>query len=183
MGTHYVPEKMRTFNHRSVKGGVYLITDFGIVTSDIPWSDTTVSSSGGGGFINQGTGYVNAPTVRTEVFHCRKITYKRPDGTIRTAEIPANQFGFAQGHEIALLFFDEWPLPFAVKNCSTGEWCGFGNQSGHLIALSFAIMYGAILRHKQKRSPFNLKSLFGSSSDNEGAALFRNHVIKVMDSI
>lgn len=183
MKSHSVPENLSQFTHRSLKGGITLRTDFGVVSAVKSSNISSTTSSGGGGYLYQGTGYVNSPTVKTEIFRCWEVTFQRPNGIIGIGEIPEGQVEFAQGHEIALLYFDNWKWPFAAKNCSTGGWGIFANQNGHLIPINGCLVYKAILRLKQNRSPFNLKSLFGSGTDDEGAALFRDRVIKILESI
>jgi hypothetical protein len=80
---------------------IWLRKDTGIVESVKDWSETHVSSSGGGGYVSGGTGYVSAPTVSSRSVHRQVFFVKYEDGTQR--EFDTTLIGVAVGHKIALV--------------------------------------------------------------------------------
>jgi hypothetical protein len=109
-----MPEVQRTDLTLNDGTQVWLKTCTGIVESVKDWSETHVSSSGGGGYLQGGTGTVSAPTVRSTSIHRQVFFLKYEDGTQEEFNTPL--ISVAVGHKV------------------TGVWgAKQGNDTGHYL--------------------------------------------------
>ncbi|MCW2315889.1 hypothetical protein M2322_001433 [Rhodoblastus acidophilus] len=118
----------------------------GTVTSASKWTESHVSSSGGGGFIANGSGYVNAPQVSTTVVERGEFWVRTSDGKeVRISE----NLPVAPGHEVVVL----WGDVAGKKWGSNLYWCNCTSQ-----------MHSAIQNKKCKQVAFykirNLYKIF-----------------------
>jgi hypothetical protein len=65
------------------------------------WTETHVSSSGGGGYIHKGTGQIHAPTVHSTTVERGEVWIRNKDG--KDICIPHNLEGL-QGHDVLVLW-------------------------------------------------------------------------------
>ncbi len=77
---------------------IWLGKDTGIVESVKDWSETHVSSSGGGGYVSGGSGYVPAPTVSSYSVHRQVFFLKHEDGT--QEECNTHLINVSVGHKV-----------------------------------------------------------------------------------
>jgi hypothetical protein len=77
---------------------IWLGKDTGIVESVKDWSETHISSSGGGGYVSGGSGYVPAPTVSSRSVHRQVFFLKHEDGT--QGECNTNLINVSVGHKV-----------------------------------------------------------------------------------
>ena len=108
---------MQKFNHRGKIVGFWTIT--GVVLGSDKYSETHVSSSGGGGYVGPHGGHVTAPTVRSSTVTNHEFWIKTEDGAeedikFRCIDIPlrkekkitiisAGQKGASKGWYAALI--------------------------------------------------------------------------------
>jgi hypothetical protein len=81
---------------------IWLRKDTGTVQSVKDWSETYVSSTGGGGHLSEGTGYVSAPTVTARSVHRQVFFLKYEDGTEK--ECDTNLINVSVGHQVTLVW-------------------------------------------------------------------------------
>lgn len=108
-----------------IDGNTYwFCTLSGEVSSVQKWSTTTVTTSGGGGYIHpKYGGFINPPTVNTQTQNHQKFWIVSPDG--REAEIFLNDFSCREGQQATVI----WGGPkgaktgnyLAIKNDTTGD--------------------------------------------------------------
>jgi hypothetical protein len=99
---------------------VWLRKDNGIVDSVKDWSETHVSSSGGGGYLSGGTGHVSAPIVTSSSIHRQVFFLKCEDGTEK--ECDTNLINVSVGHKVSLV----WG---AKQGKDNGDYLGFYNHA------------------------------------------------------
>jgi hypothetical protein len=99
----------------------------GAVTSSQKHAETHVSSSGGGGFLHKGTGFVNAPVVRSHIVTKHEFWVHTDDGR----DIPVNlsnvHVSVAEGHRVSLISakvpdMDNAPLVLLINHNAKGHW-------------------------------------------------------------
>ncbi len=81
---------------------VWLCKRTGIVDSVKDWSETYVSSSGGGGYLQEGTGHVSAPTVSSTSVHRQVFFLKYEDGT--QEEFQTTLISVGAGHKVTTVW-------------------------------------------------------------------------------
>lgn len=106
----------------------------GTVVGSQQWTETsfssTTSTSGGGGHIHNGSGYVSAPqsstTVRSRAIEFLRVFVREDDGTEFEATFSELGFGVRDGHRVSVVFAafpDDSgaldPRPMALVNHST----------------------------------------------------------------
>ncbi len=99
---------------------IWLRKDTGIVESVKDWSETHVHSSGGGGYLSEGTGHISAPTVTSSSVHRQVFFLKREDGT--QTEYDTTLIGVAAGHRVTV-------VSGAKKGKDVGHSLGFFNHT------------------------------------------------------
>lgn len=87
-----------------VEGKPYVFAKIGVVHGGRTWSETHVSGGGGGGFVHQGSGYVNPVNVQSTVVEKERFFVRHPDGTDATVTLTDGSDSFAEGHEVVLLY-------------------------------------------------------------------------------
>jgi len=118
-----IPESLRRFSDPESKQAVQFWTRNARVIAVKIWSETHVSSSGGGGYIQGGTGYVNAPKVSSSVTEKREMWYQGEDGKQNSLKIlPGVKVN--EGNDISLVSIGTadsgWLV--ALVNRTTGLW-------------------------------------------------------------
>lgn len=87
---------------------LYVFTKTGTVVGNQVWSQTSISSTsgGGGGHLHQGSGYVSAPTISLSSSSTEKlrIFVREDDGTEFEEEFNGLGFGFRDGHRVTVLY-------------------------------------------------------------------------------
>jgi hypothetical protein len=127
---------------------IWLRKNTGIVESVKDWSETHISSSGGGGYLSEGTGHVSAPTVTSRSVHRQVFFVKYEDGTQK--EFDTTLIGVAVGHKVTSVFGAKQgkyghPLAFYNHTTNTHAFCGekaynyrdFGQR--RVVGLLFAV--------------------------------------------
>lgn len=105
-----------------------LFTKTGVVVGTSNWSETHVSggSSGGGGHIHQGTGYVAAPTVSisSTVVERNRFFLRQASGKEVEVDLHGTRFGVRDGHEVTAVYCghkdSDWGWLFELQNHDTG---------------------------------------------------------------
>lgn len=75
----------------------------GAVMSSSKWSETHVSSSGGGGYLHNGTGHVSAPTVSSTVSAKHEFWFKTEEGREIPVQLTDADFPLAPGQRITMV--------------------------------------------------------------------------------
>jgi hypothetical protein len=88
-----------TWGNRTVR----LDTIRGAVMSSAKWSETHVSSSGGGGSVHNGSGYVAAPQISSTVTAKHEFWVKTDDGREIPVQLTDADFPLAAGQRITLI--------------------------------------------------------------------------------
>jgi hypothetical protein len=70
-------------------------------------SETRVESSGGGGYLNQGSGYVSAPTVTSKVTTKREFWVRPTQGPQVSVQLTDAEIAVADGQRVTLVY--GWP--------------------------------------------------------------------------
>jgi hypothetical protein len=70
-------------------------------------SETHVESSGGGGYLNQGSGYVSAPTVTSKVTTKREFWVRPTQGPQVSVQLTDGDMAVADGQRVTLVY--GWP--------------------------------------------------------------------------
>lgn len=79
----------------------------GKVLSINNWSDTHVSSSGGGGYVGQHGGYVHAPTVHSSVVQRARLFSKSESGEEKQFDLSHIDVPFREGNNILIIYGSE----------------------------------------------------------------------------
>lgn len=96
----------------------------GTVVSVKRWSDTHVSSSGGGGSVApKYGGYVAAPKVHSEVVQRQEVFLRNHDGKEMAFELGGTNVAAREGSTLLVAWggFEEKEPPIYVENLDTGE--------------------------------------------------------------
>jgi hypothetical protein len=93
---------MEPFRH----GGLHLdLQGFtGTVTDQQKFSETKVSSSGGGGYLHQGSGHVQAPTVTSTTTTKHEFWVQLTDGTQHPIQLTGLDIPLGTGQKITLVY-------------------------------------------------------------------------------
>lgn len=112
-------------------GQLYTFAHTGIVVGNATWSETRVSSttSGGGGHLNQGTGYVAAPTtyVSSSSTEVSRFFLRKADGDETEISLKGADFGVRDGHLVTVAFAGDhksklgWPMSLYNHNTRSRE--------------------------------------------------------------
>lgn len=78
-------------------GKLWFCAMTGRVVGEKKWSETRISSSGGGGYINQGSGFISAPQVSTRVSTRHEFWLQAPDGEERCVELNDSNTAVREG--------------------------------------------------------------------------------------
>jgi hypothetical protein len=95
----------------------------GVVMSTQKWSETRVHSSGGGGYVHQGSGHVSAPTVSSTVSSKHEFWIQAQDGQQIPVQLTDADFPLMAGQLITLVSV---PLP---KKPNEPRWVYVRNHS------------------------------------------------------
>ena len=117
-----IPESLKKLKH-----GRKEITFFehsGKVTGDKVWSETNVTSSGGGGTVAYGSGYVRAPTIHSSVTTNREIWIRKDDDSEFCVTNYGNNVKVNHGHDVSVVYagFNNSGHAIAIVNRTTGYW-------------------------------------------------------------
>jgi hypothetical protein len=104
---------------------IWLRKDTGIVESVKDWSETHVSSSGGGGNLSGGTGYVSAPTISSRSVHRQVFFVKYED--VAQKEFDTTLIGVAVGHKVS-------EVCGAKQGIDSGHYLGLYNHTTNTYA-------------------------------------------------
>jgi hypothetical protein len=99
---------------------IWLRKDTGVVESVKDWSDTHVRSSGGGGYLREGTGNISAPDVRITSVHRQVFFLKCDDGTQKECDTTSINVGV--GHTVTAVCG-------AKQGKNKGYYLGFHNHT------------------------------------------------------
>lgn len=99
---------------------VWLRKYTGIVQSVKDWSETHISSSGGGGYLSGGTGHVSAPRITSSSIHRQVFFLKCEDGTEK--ECDTNLINVHVGHEVTMVWGGK-------QGKDSGNYLGFYNRT------------------------------------------------------
>lgn len=88
----------------TVEGKPYVFAKLGVVHGARTWSETYVSGGGGGGFVQQGSGYVNPVRVQSTVSEKERFFVRHPDGSDATVTLSDAGDSFANGQEVVLIY-------------------------------------------------------------------------------
>lgn len=105
-----------------IDGNTYwFCTLSGEISSVRKWSTTTVTTSGGGGYIHpKYGGFINPPAVNTQTQNHQKFWIVSPDG--RETEIYLNNFSCREGQQATII----WG---ALKGAKTGNYLAIKNDT------------------------------------------------------
>jgi hypothetical protein len=119
----------------------------GVVTSTKRWSDTHIRSSGGGGYVGSGGGYVSAPQITSDVVQRLEVSIKDSQGKESFEDVGSYGVSFKEGDGIAILKEPVSSHFVYLENTTTGEvysfkfapWFGyaFGGLFKGLVAAVF----------------------------------------------
>ncbi|HWE84586.1 MAG TPA: hypothetical protein VG267_06555 [Terracidiphilus sp.] len=99
---------------------IWLQKDTGIVESVKDWSETRITSSGGGGYLSEGTGQVSAPIITATSIHRQVFFLKSANGSQRDCD--TNLINVSAGHEVTVV----WG---AKQGKDNGSYLGFYNRT------------------------------------------------------
>jgi hypothetical protein len=144
-----ISASLNSFRFPNQNSAVVFRAVHGTVVADKIWSETHVSSFGGGGYLNQGTGLIHAPTIASFSSTSREIWIRTASGmetNIRAGEgVKVNT-----GNDVSVLYSGqhEKETAIALVNRTTRRW--------HIVQGSFKSVF---LRDycrvpKSKRSGF-----------------------------
>ena len=77
---------------------IWLRKNTGIVASVKDWAETHVTSSGGGGYLHEGTGRISAPTVTSSTVHRQVFFVQYEDGSQK--EFDSTLISVGVGHRV-----------------------------------------------------------------------------------
>lgn len=92
---------MESFKHRDKEIKFWSIT--GEVIGQNKYSETHVSSSGGGGYVGQQGGYVSAPQVKSKVTTQHEFWVRKEDGTEESIKFTDVDIPLREGQKITLI--------------------------------------------------------------------------------
>lgn len=92
---------MEDFKYRGTSIQFWKIT--GEILGTQKYSETHVSSSGGGGYVNQGNGYISAPTVHSRVVTQHEFWLKTEDGQEVAIKLSGFDIPLREGQKITII--------------------------------------------------------------------------------
>lgn len=92
---------MDDFNYNGSSLHFWKVT--GEVVSTQKHSETHVSSSGGGGYVNQGSGYISAPTVHSRAVTQHEFWLKTEDGREVSVKLSGFDIPLREGQKVTLI--------------------------------------------------------------------------------
>lgn len=89
-------------------------------------SSTSVHSSGGGGYVHEGSGYISAPTVHSTTSTTQEIWFKDASGTQHQMKFFDADVPIRTGNEFSIVYAgvvgQYYPSPMALVNYATNHW-------------------------------------------------------------
>lgn len=85
---------------RMPSGSMWLRIADGVVVSQQKWSETEVYSSGGGGYVHQGTGVVHAPVISSVTSEQHEFWVREPDGSEVPVRLADAGFAVREGQRV-----------------------------------------------------------------------------------
>ncbi|VVP59735.1 hypothetical protein PS850_06123 [Pseudomonas fluorescens] len=92
---------MESFKHKNKAVEFSKVT--GEVLSQNKYSETRVSSSGGGGYIGKQGGHVQAPKIQTTIIKKQEFWIKKADGTEESVKLTGYDIPLREGQFITLI--------------------------------------------------------------------------------
>jgi hypothetical protein len=111
------------FSHGSLNRKISFLAIDGKVAADKIWSETHVTSSGGGGTLHDGSGYISAAQVSSRVATKREI-WIRPATGPEVNLITGFDVRVNSGHDVSVIYCGadkDW-TPIALVNRTTSYW-------------------------------------------------------------
>lgn len=110
----------------------------GTILAEKTWSETHVTSTGGGGYVGRQGGYVAAPTVRSRVVSRREVWVRLDDGRERAFDLSSSALPLRESHRMVICWSTRDGAeagPFLLLiNQSTGEHDVLHSGCANLIA-------------------------------------------------
>lgn len=118
-----ISSSLTPFRFPGVDVEVSLSVVHGIVVADKIWSQTHVQSFGGGGYLNQGTGIIHAPTVSSFATTKREVWIRTPAGT-ETSISTGEHAKANSGNDVSIVYrgSEKNTSAIALVNRTTGNW-------------------------------------------------------------
>ncbi|WP_165313155.1 hypothetical protein [Vibrio ziniensis] len=92
---------MENFKHRNKEIKFWSVT--GEILGQNKYSETHVSSSGGGGYVGQHGGHVSAPTVHSTTVTNHEFWIKKEDGSEKSIQLAGHDIPLREGQKITLI--------------------------------------------------------------------------------
>jgi len=110
---------MESFKHRGKEVKFWSIT--GEVIGQNKYSETHVSSSGGGGYVGKHGGFVNAPQVNSTVVTNHEFWIKKDNGVEESVQLSGADIPLREGQKVTAIFShlsseDEGPCSILVNH-------------------------------------------------------------------
>ena len=136
--------------YRYKKKTVHFVPVTGTVISTKKYGETHVSSSGGGGYVHQGSGSISAPTIHSHTQTKHEFWIKTPEGKEEPVQLSGHDIPLKEGQKISLIFAinsdnKKHSLSVLVNHSAKKHWI-INNGRNINVALEIALpSYGRVI--------------------------------------